>query len=319
MPCMHFFMTRRNLYISISLLCLLSVGVSLLVGPVSLWSEFGSTVVLHLRLPRVIGAFLVGASLAICGACFQGILRNPLADPYVLGVSAGAGLGAVIGLIMNIFPLLSVPILAFLGGLGSIYLVLKLCHPISHVSIYFFILAGVSINALLSAITTVLIYFSADKLRYILFWLMGDFSRLTWPTIGLLAIGVVGLSAMILRTSSQLTVLSLGDTYAVSLGLNPVAFRRRLFILASCLTGLCVSVSGIIGFVGLIVPHIIRQFYADDTGHILALCALGGGALLIVSDTLSRCMLSITELPIGLITAFLGAPFFLWIMKKAAR
>lgn len=312
-------MTRRNLYLSLSLLCLLSAGISLLFGPVSLWSEFGAPVFFHLRLPRLIGAFLVGASLAICGACFQHILQNPLADPYVLGVSAGAGLGAVIGLIINIFPLVSVPILAFLGGLISIYLVLKLCHPTGQVSIYFFVLAGVSINALLSATTTVLIYFSDEKLRYILFWLMGDFSRLSWASIGLLAIGSLTLCAMIIWTSSQLTVLSLGDTYAVSLGLQPTVLRRRLFILASCLTGLCVSVSGIIGFVGLIVPHIIRQLHTDDLAHTLVLCALGGGVLLIISDMMSRSLLSMTELPIGLITTFLGAPFFLWVMKQASR
>jgi iron complex transport system permease protein len=283
-----------------------------------------SSIVLNIRLPRVILSGLVGASLAIAGAAFQGLLRNPLADPYTLGVSSGASVGAVLTLFFQFtipfVGLYTLPLLSILFSFITIFLVLTFARKIERsMRVETIILTGIIFSSFLGAIISLMIALTGDELRQIIGWLLGSVSMRGWEYIKIiLPFFIVG-SVILLLNGKELNAMSFGEERAHHLGVN--VQRRKLIILTagSILTGAAVAVSGTIGFVGLVIPHLSRLLWGPDHKHLLPLSILTGSGFLILADLLSRTIISPTELPIGVITALIGAPVFAIILLQRKR
>ena len=274
-------------------------------------------VVWDVRLPRVLTAAIVGAGLSIAGVVFQGILFNPLADPYTLGISAGAAFGASIALFLNIafLGIYSVPIFAFMGAVSTLFMVMFLSSSDGTISSGNLILSGIIVAAILSAGISFIKYIADEQVAIIIFWLMGSFGSKTWMDV-LLVFSFVNTGFITcMFFARDLNIMSLGDRSASSLGIDPNLIRMILLVAASLITANCVSVSGIIGFVGLIIPHFMRFFVGPDNRSRLPASALAGAILLLCADTVTRAVLP-TEIPIGVLTALIGGPFFCYIFKK---
>lgn len=275
------------------------------------------TVIMDVRLPRVITAALVGGGLAMAGAIFQAILLNPLADPYTLGVSSGAAFGASLALIANLSLAgsFSVPIFAFAGALIAVFAVLHLAGSDHNYSANSLILAGVIISAILSAGIGFIKYLADEQVSVIIFWLMGSFAARSWVDAGLVLTATIVTLAFGLYYGRDLNIMSLGLRSSNSLGVDTVRTRKRLLAIASLVTAAAVSVSGIIGFVGLIIPHLMRFIIGPDNRKLIPASLLAGAILLLIADTVTRALLP-HEVPIGVLTALIGGPFFCLIFKK---
>ncbi len=274
-------------------------------------------VVMDVRLPRILTATLVGAGLAVSGAVFQGILLNPLADPYTLGVSAGAAFGASLALLLNftLLGLWSVPAFAFCGAVATLMLVIFLTASSGDHSSGSLILSGIIVAAILSAGVSLIKYLADDAVSIIIFWLMGSFAAKTWAEVGV-TVSVTGLGMIVfLVFSRDLNLLALGSRTAGSLGVSPRRISLVLLVTASLVSAVCVAVSGIIGFVGLLVPHMVRKVTGPDNRRLIPVSALSGGGLLLLADTVTRAVLP-QEIPIGVITALIGGPFFCYIYRR---
>ncbi len=274
-------------------------------------------VVTDVRLPRILTAAIVGAGLGMSGAIFQGILLNPLADPYTLGISSGAAFGASLALVLNIsfLPLYTVPLFAFLGAMLTLVAVLSISSVRGQMSSNNLILAGVIVAAILSAGIGFLKYIADEEVSIIIFWLMGSFASKTWYEVFLTGSTVLLGFAVFLFYSRDLNIISLGDQISDSLGVSTGRVKKVLLVAASLVTAVCVSVSGIIGFVGLIIPHLMRFVLGPDNQKLIPASALGGALLLLVADTTTRSVLP-HEIPIGILTSLLGGPFFCYIFRK---
>lgn len=281
--------------------------------------------ILHWRLPRVLAAFCVGACLAIAGVIFQGIFRNPLAEPYLLGSAAGAAVGAAIALLVP-FALpgvLSLPILAFIGAWGATWLVVILARLTGVRSGTSLILAGVAMAALLAAIRSLLMLVLSDdtvNLQTVLSWTLGGIHTPYWGEL----LGILVPLTMLALVSSLafargLDLLGLGDEFAQSRGLQVEKFIRRGVLVASAITAIAVVWGGLVGFVGLVVPHVMRWWIGARHGPLLVYSALGGGALLMLFDGMARSLLPPAEIPLGLMTVLIGVPFFLVILVRENR
>lgn len=275
------------------------------------------TVIMDVRLPRVVTAALVGGGLAMAGAIFQAILLNPLADPYTLGVSSGAAFGASLALIANLSLAgsFSVPIFAFAGALIAVFSVLSLAGSDHNYSANSLILAGVIISAILSAGIGFIKYLADEQVSVIIFWLMGSFAARSWIDAGLVLVATVVTLIFGLYYGRDLNIMSLGLRSSNSLGVDTVRTRKRLLAIASLVTAAAVSVSGIIGFVGLIIPHLMRFIIGPDNRKLIPASLLAGAILLLTADTVTRAILP-HEVPIGVLTALIGGPFFCLIFKK---
>ncbi|NUR72041.1 MAG: iron ABC transporter permease [Hamadaea sp.] len=279
-------------------------------------------IVTDLRLPRVVLGMLVGSMLALAGASYQGVFRNPLADPYLLGVAAGAGLGATLAIALRGSMWTSVPIFAFVGAL----LAVSLTYLLGIVggrdrSGSTLILAGVAISAFLAAIQTFVLQRYADSIREVYSWLLGRLATGGWHDV-LVIIPYAVISALVVLTlRRELDVLSVGDAEAAGLGLHPGRSRLILVAAASLATAAAVAVSGLIGFVGIVVPHIVRLLTGSSYRAILPLSMIYGGAFMVGADLIARTVAAPTELPIGVVTAFIGAPFFILVLRttRSAR
>ncbi len=274
-------------------------------------------VIWEVRLPRILTSAIVGSGLSIAGVIFQGILLNPLADPYTLGISAGAAFGASIALILNLsfLGMYSVPLFAFLGAVATLVVVMALSSSGGSISSNNLILAGIIVAAILSAGISFIKYVADEQVSVIIFWLMGSFGSKGWPDVFLtFAFVLVGFGICIFF-ARDLNIMSLGDRSAFSLGVNTNRIRMTLLVTASLITAVCVAVSGIIGFVGLIIPHLMRFFVGPDSRKLLPASALTGAILLLSADTITRAVLP-TEVPIGVLTALIGGPFFCYIFMK---
>lgn len=296
------------------------LGHRVMPGAVS-WSgpAVDETIVLDVRLPRVLLGALVGAGLSIVGVVLQALVRNPLADPHIIGVSAGASVGAtsVIVLGLDAFGIYSLSVAAFLGALVALVLVYALAQRGGVLSPLRLILAGVAISYLFGAVTS-FITFQADNaalVRSATFWLLGGLGAARWSYLTLPAVAVVGGSVVLLLQSRRLDAIVMGDDTAASLGVDPSRYRKQLFVLAALIAGILVAVAGGIGFVALMVPHIARSLVGSSHRRLLAVSALVGAIFLTWADVVARLVLAPEELPIGIITAFCGAPFFLWLMR----
>ncbi len=305
------------------------------VSPGRIFSGFSETdmvILLHYHLPRVLVAALVGAALAVCGAVFQGLLRNPLADPFILGISGGGTVGAVfavaIGANVALFGLSTVTLFAFVGSISALALVLAFSKIRGTVATHTLILAGVVLNAIFSAVILFLMsIMSVFDMRAIYRWLMGSLYHsidLTYPQIGVAGGIVVVCSALLLTTARSLNLFALGEESAVQMGVNARVTRLSCLVLTAVLTGVAVSVTGPIGFVGLIVPHIVRLMVGPDHRILLPASFFGGAIFLLVADAVARSVLPLTglslgELPVGVVTALCGGPFFLWLLRARSK
>ena len=281
-------------------------------------NALASAIIWDVRLPRILTAAIVGAGLSVSGVVFQGILRNPLADPYTLGISAGAAFGACVAFFFNMSYLsgLSVGLCAFAGALMTLAVVLYLSGGTAGgYSSNNLILSGIIVAAILSAGISFLKYAADERVSVIIFWLMGSFAAKTWMDAGL-AFTFVSLGVLVcLCFSRDLNLMALGDRAAASLGVDVKKSRLILLVAASLMAAVCVSVSGIIGFVGLLVPHMMRGIMGADNQWLMPVSLLAGAVLLLCADTFTRAVLP-SELPIGVLTALIGGPFFCYVFKR---
>lgn len=272
-------------------------------------------VIFDIRLPRVVLGAMVGAVLAVAGAAYQGVFRNPLADPYLLGVAAGAGLGATIGFGLDGGSGL-VATLAFVGGLTAVAVTYLLGRSVGGRTTTSLILAGVAVAAFGTAIQTYLLQGNVETLREVYTWILGRLTTVGWSEVRALLPYAVAASVIIVGARRRLDVLSLGDEEAAGLGVNVARVRWVVVIAATLATAAAVSVSGLIGFVGIIVPHTVRLLFGWSYRVIVPLSLLFGAAFLMASDLAARTVVSPAELPIGVVTAFLGAPFFVLVLRS---
>ncbi|NMA67773.1 MAG: iron chelate uptake ABC transporter family permease subunit, partial [Clostridiaceae bacterium] len=277
-------------------------------------------ILLQLRLPRVVLAGAVGASLAVAGAVFQGLFRNPMADSYVIGISSGAALGAVAAMLVGLPAawggIGAVPLFAFAGGTATLILVYQMARVGKEVPVMPLLLAGIALSAFLSALVSLLTYFADDRLHQVVFWIMGGLSGATWLKVNImLPYALLGFGCVYFFYR-ELNAMLFGEETARHLGIDTEKVKKILLAGSSLMVAAAVSTSGIIGFVGLVVPHFIRLLIGPDHRHLLPASALLGAALLIVTDTLARTIIAPRELPVGIITALLGAPLFIYLLKK---
>jgi iron complex transport system permease protein len=287
------------------------------------WQTSFQTIILDIRLPRIILAGLVGAALATAGATYQGLFHNPLADPYLIGAAQGASLGAVIGFLLPVnwlgIEFNIIPILAFTGALVSTAVVYGLARVGKTLPVTTLILAGVALAALLGSIVSYLIIASGEKMHGIIFWLMGSFSLTRWSEVGIVLPYVVVGTAVILIFARLLNVMQLDEEQAQQLGVNVERLKLILLAAATLITAASVSFVGTIGFVGIIVPHAVRLIWGADHRFLLPLSILTGAILMILADLAARTVLAPTEIPIGVITAICGAPFFLYLLRRRKK
>ena len=274
-------------------------------------------VIIDVRLPRILTSAIVGAGLSVAGVIFQGILLNPLADPYTLGISAGAAFGASIALLLDVMfiGLYTVPLFAFIGAVVTLLAVMFISSSGGPTSSTSLILSGIIVAAILSAGISFIKYVADEQVSIIIFWLMGSFGSKNWTDVFLTLLFVLAGFVVSLFFARDLNIMTLGDRSASSLGIETNSLRRVLLITASLITAVCVSVSGIIGFVGLIIPHLMRFFVGPDNMRLIPASALIGAILLLSADTITRAVLP-TEIPIGVLTALIGGPFFCYIFRK---
>ena len=270
---------------------------------------------MDVRLPRAILAGVVGLGLSVSGAVYQGIFRNPLADPYLLGVAQGCALGAVLGFMMP-FGFGSIPLFAFLGGILAISLVYLIGRVGRFLPTTTLILAGVAVGAFFSSITYFLLVRAKEELHGILFWLLGGFFLTDWGDVFIVTPYVIIGSLLLSLYGRALNVMQLGEEEALYLGVNVERTKLVLILLSTIITASCVSFCGIIGFVGLIMPHLVRLIWGTDYRFLIPLSGALGFIFLILADTFARVILSPIEIPVGVITAFCGAPFFLYILRR---
>lgn len=281
------------------------------------------TILFSLRLPRAVMTALVGAALACSGGAYQGLFRNPLADPYLIGVASGAGLGAITAMSLHwprsFLGLLAVPVSAFAGAILTVAAVYLLSRVGRSLPITNLILAGVAVSYFTSALTSFLMINSTGEVRRALHWLLGGASMSGWqPTLAVLPYILCGCIILIIMGHS-LNVLQFGDEQAQQLGLPTRRVRWTIITAASLATAAAVSFAGIIGFVGLVVPHIIRILWGSDYRRLLFFSMVNGAVFLLAADILARTVMAPQELPVGIITALAGAPFFLWVLRRAKQ
>ncbi|MDI6698200.1 MAG: iron ABC transporter permease [Candidatus Saccharicenans sp.] len=321
----------RTLQLGLLLLTSLGFLLSLMLGPVktspaevigAIFSGSGqlADIILSLRLPRALLAYLVGACLSLSGTILQGYFRNPLADPFILGASSGASLGAVLslqlGLAVNLAGLSAQSLLALLTSLllvSGVYLISERRRFQTGESL---LLTGIAAGALASALTSFLLFRRPDAYEQAVFWLLGSFSLADWQQVWLISVSLALAAFFAQYLARDMNLLSLGDETARSLGCPVQSVRRVFLVLATLLASFSVSVAGIIGFVGLIVPHAVRLLIGPDHRRLFLHSALAGGLFLLISDLIARLVFSPSELPVGVVTAAFGAPFFIYLLNR---
>ncbi len=280
-------------------------------------SPLRDAMVWELRLPRVLVSAAVGAGLALSGAIMQSLTRNPLADPYLLGLSSGASVGAVTVLLLGASVLL--PVAAFTGAVLALAAALGLAGSLGRLTPTRTVLAGLAVSQLCAAVTSFIIFWSADgdSYREVLSWLMGSVGAATWQSVAIAGVAILVFGIPLMFTGNVLDAFTFGDDSASSLGFNPTRWRWALLLVVALLTGAMVSVSGSIGFVGLIVPHLVRMVAGSGHRFLLPASALVGAVFLVWADTLARTVFEPRELPVGIVTAIVGAPIFAFVLWKS--
>ena len=280
-------------------------------------------IITQIRLPRIFLSIFVGIGLASAGVIFQGIFRNPMADPFIIGVSSGASLGATIGLLIvsgvKFLNLSAASIFAFGGAIAVTFLVYNISRIKSKISVVTLLLSGVAISALISSINSFILIFRTSDLAKVIFWLMGGFTSATWLQFFTIAPVILVLLVVSSFFMKDLNLISLSDERASQLGVETEKVKKILLVLASLIAAAAVSVSGIIGFVGLITPHIMRLIVGPDHKVLYPTSAVAGGIVLLFSDTIARTILSPREIPVGIVTSIIGVPFFIYLLLRSKR
>ncbi|MBF0210283.1 MAG: iron ABC transporter permease [Desulfamplus sp.] len=324
--------SARMGYVDISLIDIFKIIVSKFIGIDGLTQGVGNsalseniinswiTIVIDVRLPRILTCVIVGAALSLSGVIFQGILLNPLADPYTLGVSAGAAFGASVAILLNLgASFVSVPLFAFAGASLTLFVVIFLSttgqSSYPTLSSNNLILSGIIVAAILSAGISFLKYVADEQVAVIIFWLMGSFASKTWIDVAVTLIFLLIGSVISIIFARDLNLISLGERSASTLGVDTKRVTLILLITGSMLAAVSVSVSGIIGFVGLLVPHMVRFITGPDNRLLIPVATISGALLLLLADTITRAVLP-HEIPIGVLTALIGGPVFCWIFKQ---
>ncbi len=291
-----------------------------LVDMVQTWPDTWETIMWQLRLPRVTLAAIVGVALAMSGATYQGLFRNPLADPYLIGVASGAGLGATIVLVTGVPETYGgigvLPVAAFLGAIGAVLLACGVARGSEGLPLTTLILAGVAVAALAGAMTTLLMIQNDPALRPVLSWLLGGFASAQWKHSAVVLVYLVPSTIVMLSYGRVLNVLQLDEAYSTQLGVDVDRAKLMLIGAASLATAVAVAFSGLIGFVGLIAPHAVRLLWGPDHRSLIPMAAIVGAGFLILADLVARTVVSPSDLPVGIVTAFVGAPFFLYLLKR---
>lgn len=306
----------------LGLVAVVALVSSVVLGPaaVPLGDVLRSDIVWNLRAPRAVLAFLVGGSLGVAGAALQALVRNPLADPFLLGLSGGAGLGAVLAIALHITGPWALPIAAFIGALAALGLVYRLGligGTGGALDPRILLLGGVAVGAFAAAITTAIVSLAdAAELRNAFLWLWGGLSGASWDAVLLVALYAPVPLVVLLAASRPLDLLALGEEPAAYLGADVETVKRRVYVAASLLTAAAVAVSGVIGFVGLVVPHIARLAWGHRHRSLLPAAFIAGGALLAIADTLARTVVAPRELPVGVVTALVGVPVFTVLLRR---
>jgi len=285
------------------------------------WTEQAEAIILRIRLPRVITAMIVGCGLALAGTVFQGLLRNPMADPYIIGTSGGAALGATLALLVPAqvvwFGFTLVPLAAFAGSLAAVLVVYAIARVGPRTSITTLLLAGFALSSLLAAAMSFLMLVSGETMQRVILWTMGGVSSSGWKQLQVV-IPLVLLSGLLAYfLADDLNVFLLGEEHAAHLGVNVERRKLTLLMVGSLLTGATVSVSGLVGFVGLVVPHVARLIFGPDHRLLLPTSGLLGGIFLVAADLAARLVLAPSEVPLGIVTAVIGAPFFIYLLRRS--
>lgn len=291
--------------------------------PSPTWTDSQYTIVADIRVPRVVLSVLVGIGLAMAGAAMQGLFRNPMAEPYILGMSSGAAAGAALAIVLGIgrvFGFLSVPALAFVGAALAIFVVYNIARTDGRTPTETLLLAGIAVGFFLYAVVSFLkIIASHEDLREVILWLMGSFALATWTDVGISLIPFLVGIGLICFFARELNALQFGEEQALHLGMEVETVKRILLVGVALVTAVSVSVSGIIGFVGLVIPHMVRLMVGPDHRILLPASGLAGGVFLVLADTLARTLMRPAEIPIGIITAAIGAPYFIYLLRRRKK
>lgn len=326
-----------------ALLCLATIAV--MVGPVSIhpsifwgivasklpllqdsvavtWSKAEETIIWNIRMPRVLLGMIVGAGLALVGTMMQALVRNSLADPYILGVSSGASVGATLVILLGVFSVFgtyALSLAAFLCSLLASLLVFLLAQVGGRISTVRLLLAGVSVSMILSAVTSFLVISAPreEGIRDVLFWMMGSLAGAKWRDLPIPLVITVIVLIGIWSQYRTMNLLLMGEEAATTLGVNVQLFRKGLLVVTALLTGVLVAVSGAIGFIGLMIPHMVRLLVGSNHKWVIPLSSLVGACFLVLADIVARLVIAPEELPIGIVTALCGGPFFIWLLRKS--
>lgn len=286
------------------------------------FTEGYESIIFFVRLPRVLLAAIVGAALSSAGAAMQGMFRNPMAEPGILGVSSGAGLGAVICIAsgLNAYSLYFTPLFASVGALAAAFVIFSLSVKDGKIPVMNLILSGLAVNLFLSAITTfILSFIHGDQVKQYMFWTVGSFNSARWESVGLIIVPAAICITGLLFLSRELNVMLLGEEEAQSMGVNTLKTRVLLLIFTSISTAAAVSVSGTISFVGLIIPHIMRMIVGPDHKILLPVSALSGSVFMVLCDLVGRVAAAPKEINVGIVTSLIGAPYLLYLLNRARR
>ncbi|HYH27663.1 MAG TPA: iron ABC transporter permease [Actinomycetota bacterium] len=285
-------------------------------------SRAAEVILFELRLPRVLLATVVGAALAVSGAVFQSLFRNPMADPAIVGVSSGAALGAIVVLLAGgagVLGNLGLYAAAFAGALATAFLVYRLARIGPAVQVATLLLSGIAVAAVISAVISLVMAFSGEQIRSIYFWLLGGLQARGWEAVGTAApIVLIGAGGAV-AAAGRLNLLTLGDERAAQLGLDVERFKRSMLAAGALLSAAAVAVAGVIGFVGLMTPHILRLVLGADNRKLVPAVVLGGAIFMVLADLAARTVLAPQEIPVGALTALLGGPFFLYLLRRERR
>jgi iron complex transport system permease protein len=327
-------MNRPILIIFLAVVLVLVAVVSISIGPADI--SFGQTakiflaklhiidyedinflhedIILHIRFPRVILAIITGMALAVAGVVLQALLRNPLADPYIIGVSSGAALGATLAIALGLISLISLA--GFLGAVLAMFLVYNLAKTGYKISVKTLLLVGVIVSVFLSALISLITFLMGESMYQVILWLMGNLSETNIILIVIAGLMVLIGIVIVYLFARDLDIISVGEESAQHLGVEVESVKKRLFIVTSLITGAVVAITGLIGFVGLIIPHIMRLIVGPGHKTLIIASLLAGGIFLTLADLFARTIISPAEIPVGVVTAIFGGPFFLFLLKR---
>lgn len=288
------------------------------------WESIEEAVIVQLRLPRVLSAVVVGVALAIAGVAFQCLFRNPMADPYVLGVASGAGFGASLAMILRLGfsffgAVYAIPFMASIGAISTVFLVYGIAKTGTELPVLRLLLAGIAVSSFFSALISVMMALAGEDLHAVYMWLLGGFSLSKWEYIYIAAPTVVVGFVILYAFARDFNIILLGEEQAKQLGVEVENVKKTVLVVSSVITAVAVSISGIIGFIGLIVPHIMRILVGPDHRILLPSSALAGASILVLCDTVARNIIRPITLPTGIITTMLGCPFFIYLLKKSGK